>query len=490
MAGTPGVPAILLYRRSRCLRLGVCCPLQCTASRALSSEPGPSSFGEVLPKSAAHPGMADPWTAAAGLVPHADCRSPPPSGSDFNCEGTPRGRNAHGHPVVRVGSVSTGRAHTVLDMTTPKTLLAVDGNSLLHRSFHALINSGLKTRDGRPTWAVKGFMSQLLGAIERAGAQAVVVGFDDHTHSVRKVAHPHYKATRSPKPPELGLQIGFVIELLQAAGIRVVVPTGLEADDVLASAGAFAPTVGWRTTIVTSDRDSFALIDDDTSVLRVINGGLEVSPILTPDRLHTMIGLHPSLYQQYAAMRGDASDNLAGIRGVGEKTASKLLAEFGSVQAAFDDIDDGTSAGSRVAAILGKSFVAKLGNPDSRAAFWRNVEIMEMRKDLPLGLDLAVPGAGLLPLDADRVVSALDSFELNSLRTYAGRVLCARENDSTPRPPEGFDQIPPAHEETWADPDTGETATLTQRPTAGALATAGAMRGSTAPLPTLWDDLL
>ena len=374
-------------------------------------------------------------------------------------------------------------------MTATKTLLAVDGNSLLHRSFHALINSGLQTRDGRPTWAVKGFMSQLLGAIERADAQAVVVGFDDHTHSVRKVAHPHYKATRSPKPPELGQQIGFVIELLRNAGIRVVVPPGLEADDVLASAGTFAPTVGWRTTIVTSDRDSFALINDDTSVLRVINGGLEVSPILTPDRLHTMIGIHPSLYQQYAAMRGDTSDNLAGIRGVGEKTAAKLLSEFGSVQSAFDDVNDATAQGARVAKALGKSFVTKLGDAESQSAFWRNMEIMEMHKDLPLGLDLSGPGRGLLPLDADRVMAALDSFELNSLRSYAGRVLCASERDNAPRPPDVLDQIPPEHEGAWADPDSGETALLTERPLMAGLATAGAMRGSTAPRPTLWDEL-
>lgn len=380
-----------------------------------------------------------------------------------------------------------GLAHTVPLMTTTTTLLAVDGNSLLHRSYHALATSNLSTRDGRPTWAVKGFMSNLLGAIERARADAVVVGFDDHTHSVRKVAHPHYKATRSPKPPELGQQIQLTIELLRAAGITVVVPPGLEADDVLASAAAFAPTVGWRTVIVTSDRDSFALIDEHTNVLRAINGGIEGWPILTPDRLHTMISVRPDQYQQYAAMRGDTSDNLAGIHGVGEKGAAKLLAEFASVAEAFDDVDH--NGGARVASAVGKAYVAKLANEDSRAAFWRNIEIMSMHRDIPLGLDLSQPGAGLLPLDAPRVLAALDSLELASLRGFASKVLCSARSSAAepvvPQPPVGFDDVPPAEECPWDMPDDIQPAVPEQK---RQLVTAAAMPGSSAPRPSTLDD--
>lgn len=386
-------------------------------------------------------------------------------------------------------------------MTTTKTLLAVDGNSLLHRSFHALLGSNLRTVDGRPTWAVKGFMSQLIGAVERTGADAVVVGFDDHTLNTRKVDYPHYKATRSPKPPELGQQIQLVIELLRAAGVRVVVPPGLEADDVLASAGAFAPTVGWRTVIVTSDRDSFALIDEHTSVLRVIKGGIEASPILTPGRLHSMISVPPEQYQQYAAMRGDSSDNLAGIRGVGEVTAAKILTEFGSVQAAFDDVDGG---GARVAATIGKAAVSKLANPESRAAFALNLTIMAMHTDLDLGLDLIEPGAGLLPLETDKVLGALGAFELNSLRNYAVKALCSTGNQEyVPQPPAGFDDVPlpfddapppfedgfsmeelfPAEAYVPATPPPAPAPA--RRPTSGPV-----MRGSTAPRPTTWDDSL
>lgn len=307
-------------------------------------------------------------------------------------------------------------------MTATRTLLAVDGNSLVHRSFHALLGTQLSTRDGRPTWAVKGFVSQLLGAVDRTGAHALVVGFDDHTHSARKAAHPHYKATRGPKAPELVQQLQLTADLLRDAGVTVIVPDGLEADDVVASAAAQARAAGWSTVVVTSDRDSFGLIDSSTSVLRVINGGIDASPVLTPERLTTMIGIEPGQYRQYAAMRGDASDNLTGVRGIGEKTATKLLNAFGSVEAALADID--TNGGARVAAEVGKAVVAKLSGAEAREAFWQNVEIMTMSTDIPLGLDWEGAGAGRLPLDQGRVTTALAAVELTSLIGYAGRVLC------------------------------------------------------------------
>jgi DNA polymerase-1 len=315
-----------------------------------------------------------------------------------------------------------------------KTLLAVDGNSLVHRSFHALAGSDLRTADGRPLWAVRGFCSQVFGALDRAGADALVVGFDDHTASARKTRWPHYKSTRKPKPPELGQQIAMAVELLRAAGIHVVVPAGLEADDVLASAARTAREVGWRTVVLTSDRDSFALIDDSTSVLRLINGGVTASPMLTPDRLVTLTGVRPEQYREYAAMRGDTSDNLVGMHGVGEKTAARLLAEFGTVQSAFDDVDAG---GAAVAAVLGRACVAKLAKPENREAFARNVEIMTLRTDRVLGLDLRGGGPGCLPLEPGRLTEALASAELAPITTTALRALTdALPAQGAPRGPD------------------------------------------------------
>jgi 5'-3' exonuclease len=311
----------------------------------------------------------------------------------------------------------------------PDTLLAVDGNSLVHRSFHALAGSNLRTSDARPIWAVKGFCSQVFGAMDRVDARALVVGFDDRTASVRKDRWSHYKATRKPKPPELGEQLALTVELLRDAGVHVIVPAGLEADDVLASAARTAADAGWETVILTSDRDSFALIDGTTSVLRLINGGVSASPMLTPERLVTLCGVRPEQYREYAAMRGDTSDNLTGMMGIGEKTAARLLAEFGTVQAAFDDVDAG---GAAVAAALGPACVGKLLDAMNREAFATNVEIMTMRADLTLGLDLAGSTTGCLPLDPARVSAALEALELHSVRTTALRVLTDQTTAETP----------------------------------------------------------
>ena len=119
---------------------------------------------------------------------------------------------------------------------------------------------------------------------------------------------------------------------------------------MLASAARFAPTVGARTVIMTSDRDAFALIDEHTRVLRIINGGVEASPLLTPELFVTMLGIHPRQYRDYAALRGDPSDNLPGVRGFGPKTAARLLIACGSAPAAFDDL-----AGCRRAGVATRS---------------------------------------------------------------------------------------------------------------------------------------
>ncbi len=303
-----------------------------------------------------------------------------------------------------------------------KTLLAVDGNSLLHRAFHALAGSQLRTRDGRPTWAVKGALSQVLGAVDRVGADAVVIGFDDGATNHRRAAHPHYKSHRAAKPDDLVTQLAIALDVFSSAGLHVVVPEGLEADDVLASAAATATGAGWHTVVCTSDRDAFALVDETTSVLRIINGGVEASPLLTPERLRILTGIDPWQYRQYAAMRGDASDNLTGIRGIGEKTGVALLNAFGSVEAAFADVD--TNGGARVAEVLGKACVGKLADPEGRARFWQNVELMTMRTDLDLELDLtAGAGPGLLPLDPRALHDALAEVEMHSLQWLAARVL-------------------------------------------------------------------
>jgi len=303
-------------------------------------------------------------------------------------------------------------------------LLAVDGNSILHRCFHAQARTG-HTVAGRPAWAVRGLLVQLVGAVDRIRPSAVVVGFDDPHRSVRRDQWPHYKAQRADKLGTLVEQLASAAAVLRALGLAVVVPDGLEADDVLASAALLARRHEASTVIVTSDRDAFALIDDRTSVLRIINGGVDASPVMTTDRLITLVGVRPDQYRDYAALRGDPSDNLPGVRGIGPRTAARLLAEFGTADAAFADP-------SAVRARLGAGVARRLSEPSARAIWERNCRVMAMRADVSLDLDLA-SGPGVLPLPAEQVRATFRTHDLVWTAADAVRVL-AGVDDERPRP--------------------------------------------------------
>jgi len=312
-------------------------------------------------------------------------------------------------------------------------VLAIDGNSLVHRSFHSQARTEQRTADGRPTWAVRGLLTQLVAAVERVRPTAIVVGFDDCNSSWRREQWPTYKANRTEKLETLVDQLALAIEVLRELGVAVIVPPGLEADDVLASTAAMVRKLNGTTVIVTSDRDSFALIDDYTTVLRIINGGVEASPMLTPGRLVMLLGVRPDQYRDFAAMRGDSSDNLPGVRGIGPQGAARLLAEFGSAQAAFDDLDG-------VRTKLGQGIAAKLADPAARAAWELNCQVMAMRDDVDFGLDFKT-GAGVLPFAADRVAAVFRSQNLTWSVSDALRVLANTESP----PPEAPRSIDMSH---------------------------------------------
>lgn len=293
--------------------------------------------------------------------------------------------------------------------TQPRTILAVDGNSLLHRSFHAQASSMYRTPDGEQGWAVRGLLSQLAVAAERVCADVVVVGFDDRGNSARKRRWPHYKAQRPPKPESLTRQLDLAVSVLRDLGVVVVVPEGLEADDVLASVAAQAPALGARTVLATSDRDSFALIDDNTRMLRILNGGVDASPLLDPQRLAMVTGVRPEQYADLAALRGDSSDNLPGVTGFGAKTAVKLLQALDTAEAAFADAEAG---GERCTAAIGKARTRHLQAPEARERYAHNCEVMAMVTTADLGLD-ATLSRGRLPLDEATVRATYSRFELH-----------------------------------------------------------------------------
>ncbi|MDN5929866.1 MAG: hypothetical protein L0I24_02135 [Pseudonocardia sp.] len=306
----------------------------------------------------------------------------------------------------------------------PPVVLVVDGNSILHRCFHSQARTGFRSADGRPRWAVRGLLSQLVAAVDRVGPDAVVVGFDDPDASVRRTRWPQYKAHRGEKLDTLVEQLDAAAGMLRALGIAVVVPPGWEADDVLASVARRVRAAGGGTVVMTSDRDAFGLIDDHTRVLRIINGGVDASPLLTPDRLVTLLGVRPDQYPDFAALRGDPSDNLPGVRGVGPRTACRLLAATGTAEAAFDDLAAG---GTRVVDALGPAAAARLAAPDARRAWELNRQVMAMRADLPVDLDI-----GHLPLPVDAVRAA---FADQNLPWTAATALRALAHDETAPPP-------------------------------------------------------
>lgn len=297
-------------------------------------------------------------------------------------------------------------------------LMAIDGNSLVHRSYHSQAHTGV------PTWAVRGLLTQLVAAVERIRPAAVVVGFDDPQRSERRERWPQYKAQRSEKLDTLVEQLARAVETLRELGVTVVVPPGLEADDVLASTAEHARRCGGRAMIVTSDRDAFALIDESTRVLRIINGGVDASPVMTTERLVTLLGVRPDQYRDYAALRGDPSDNLPGVRGVGPTTAARLLAEFGSAAAAFDAPD-------AVAGRFGPGLARKLAAAGARENWLRNCQIMTMRRDVAVA-------PRPLPLDAAQVAT-----------TFRGQQLTWTVNDAV-RVLAGVDE-PPKEPPTWVD---------------------------------------
>ncbi|WP_307816541.1 5'-3' exonuclease [Nocardioides limicola] len=315
-----------------------------------------------------------------------------------------------------------------------KLLLVVDAPSLLHRNHHARAHTRITDRSGRPAWALHGMLRQIIESIEQFAPDAVIFGLDDRTASVRRDRYPDYKAGRAEKDPALVDQLERAGALLDALGLATLTPPGLEADDVNASGAAWAVRHDWNCVIITSDRDAFACLSDHTQVLRLINGGINGSPLLNPARLFAMYGVAAHHYLDYAALRGDASDNLPGVSGLGEKSAAALLAAAGSMQAVWADIehDQGRAVTAALDALaqengvrrMGSTVVRRLRAPGARERYEFNVEMMRGHEELDLGLTPEIPGTpGLLPLDIDRVSRVLGFLNVEATTALAVRVL-------------------------------------------------------------------
>ncbi|GFH35200.1 DNA polymerase I [Streptomyces pacificus] len=222
--------------------------------------------------------------------------------------------------------------------TRPRLLL-MDGHSLAYRAFFALPAENFTTASGQTTNAVYGFASMLANTLRDEAPTHFAVAFDVSRKTWRSRDFPEYKANRSSTPDEFKGQVELIGELLDTMNAVRFAVDGFEADDIIATLATQAEAAGFDVLIVTGDRDSFQLVSDHVTVLYPTKGVSELTRF-TPDKVLEKYGLTPSQYPDFAALRGDPSDNLPGIPGVGEKTATKWISQFGSFAELVERADE------------------------------------------------------------------------------------------------------------------------------------------------------
>jgi DNA polymerase-1 len=297
--------------------------------------------------------------------------------------------------------------------------MLLDGNSLAFRAFYALPAENFKTQGGLTTNAVYGFTAMLINLLRDEGPTHIAAAFDVSRETFRKEKYPEYKAGRSATPDEFRGQIDITKEVLVALGITVLAEAGFEADDLIATLATQAENEGYRVLVVTGDRDALQLVSNDVTVLYPIKGVSELTRF-TPEAVENKYGLTPTQYPDFAALRGDPSDNLPGIPGVGEKTATKWISEYGSLQSLVDNID-------KVKGKVGDALRANV------ASVVLNRELTELVKDVPLA---QTPDTlRMQPWDRDQIHRLFDDLEFRVLRDRLFETLAS----SDPEVEEGFD---------------------------------------------------
>ncbi len=221
-----------------------------------------------------------------------------------------------------------------------RTLALLDGHSIAYRAFFALPED-LATTSGQVTNAVYGFTRMLIKLLGDQRPEAVVVAWDVGRQTFRSEAYPEYKAQRSATPDNFKSQLPLIREVLEALDVPQVQLEGFEADDVIASLSEQAVAGGWQVMVVTGDRDAFQLVDDNRRVLYT-RRGITDTVLADTEYVTTKYGVRPDQYLEYAALRGDNSDNLPGVPGVGEKTASKLISGYGNLESVYEHLEEQT----------------------------------------------------------------------------------------------------------------------------------------------------
>ncbi|MCP9208320.1 DNA polymerase I [Streptomyces cucumeris] len=287
-------------------------------------------------------------------------------------------------------------------------LLLLDGHSLAYRAFFALPAENFNTTTGQTTNAIYGFISMLANTLRDEQPTHLAVAFDVSRKTWRSEQFTEYKANRSKTPDEFKGQVELLGELLDAMSVTRFAIDGFEADDVIATLATQAEAEGFEVLIVTGDRDSFQLVSEHVTVLYPTKGVSELTRF-TPEKVQEKYGLTPTQYPDFAALRGDPSDNLPGIPGVGEKTAAKWINQFGSFQELVDRVDE---------------VKGKVGEKlrDHLESVKLNRQLTELVRDVELGT--GPDGLKRAPYNREALAVILDALEFRH-QNFRDRVMAA-----------------------------------------------------------------
>ncbi|HEY3717518.1 MAG TPA: DNA polymerase I [Jatrophihabitantaceae bacterium] len=302
---------------------------------------------------------------------------------------------------------------------TGSRLLLLDGHSIAYRAYYALREVEMATTTGQPTNGVFGFTSMLINLLRDEDPTHVAVAFDLSRKTFRSETYAEYKAGRSETPPDFRDQLALIREVLDALRIQALTAENYEADDIIATITTGASAAGIETLICTGDRDALQLVTEQVTVLYPRRGVSDLTRF-TPAAVEEKYGLTPAQYPDFAALRGDTSDNLPGIPGVGEKTAAKWIREYGSFDALVAQVDT----------VKGKAGDALR---EHLAGVIRNRQLTELVRDVPL--DVAVGDLERQAWDRDEVHTLFDNLQFRVLRER----LFATVNAAEPEAEEGFE---------------------------------------------------
>ena len=302
--------------------------------------------------------------------------------------------------------------------STRPRLLLIDGHSVAYRAFFALPVENFSTVTGQPTNAVFGFTSMLINVLRDEEPTHLAVTFDVSRSTFRTEAFADYKAGRSETPQDFKGQLSLVKDILDALAIPVIEKEGYEADDVIGTLTMQAAADGFDVLICSGDRDVFQLVSDRVTVLYPRRGVSDLAR-MTPAAVEARYGIPPSLYRDLAALVGESSDNLAGVPGVGPKTAAKWLQKYGSLQELVARVDE---------------LPGKVGDAvrEHLASVLRNKQLNGLVCDLALPLHPSE--LARRPWDRDTVHAVFDALEFRVLRERLYATLTSAE----PEAEEGF----------------------------------------------------